>query len=214
MAEPAAGAVDKASGTWVTTKLEAIVAWGRKHSLWPLPYGTACCAIEFMSLMTSRYDFSRFGAEAMRFSPRQSDLMLVLGTITNKQATVLRKIYAQMSEPKWVISVGSCASSGGMYRTYSTLQGISRVIPVDVYVLGCPPRPEAIIKGVLELQEKIQRESAASRNADLDAFYDSMERQEALENTGLSPQKALQQMLREAADSGQPGVWQGIRHGH
>jgi len=126
----------------MTTRLDAVLNWGRKNSLWPLPFGTACCAIEFMSMMASKYDFSRFGAEALRFSPRQSDLLLVLGTITNKQAPVLRQIYAQMGEPKWVISVGACASSGGVYRTYATLQGIDRVIPVDVYVPGCPPGPK------------------------------------------------------------------------
>ncbi len=142
----------------VTTRLDAIINWGRKNSMWPLPFGTACCAIEFMSMMSSKYDFSRFGAEALRFSPRQSDLLLVLGTITNKQAPVLRQIYAQMAEPKWVISVGVCASSGGMYRTYATLQGIDRVVPVDVYVPGCPPRPEALMEGFLKLQEKILKE--------------------------------------------------------
>ena len=192
---------------WVLTTLEAIVAWGRKNSLWPLPYGTSCCAIEFMSLMTSRYDFSRFGAEAMRFSPRQSDLMLVLGTITNKQAIVLRKIYAQMSDPKWVVSVGACATSGGMYRAYATLQGIDRVLPVDVYVPGCPPRPEAMIKGVMQLQEKMQAEGFRSREADLDAFYASMEKQQELEDLGLSPQQALLRMSREAAAEGRTKVW-------
>ena len=140
----------------LTTRLDAVVNWGRKNSLWPLPFGTACCAIEFMSMMASRYDFSRFGAEALRFSPRQSDLLLVLGTITNKQAPVLRRIYGQMAEPKWVISVGVCASSGGMYRTYATLQGIDRVIPVDVYIPGCPPRPEAMLYGMMQLQRKVK----------------------------------------------------------
>ncbi|MCL1800888.1 MAG: NADH-quinone oxidoreductase subunit NuoB [Promicromonosporaceae bacterium] len=170
MAEGLAPPAEKPRGFWLTTKLEEFVAWGRKNSLWPLPFGTACCAIEFMSLMTSRYDFSRFGAEAMRFSPRQSDLMLVLGTITNKQASVLRKIYSQMSDPKWVVCAGACASTGGIYRTYATLQGIDRAIPVDVYVPGCPPRPEAIIKAVVELQEKMMKEGFTSRDADLDAF--------------------------------------------
>nr|AGS53257.1 NADH-ubiquinone oxidoreductase chain B [uncultured bacterium contig00001] len=193
--------------TWLTTKAEVFINWGRKHSLWPLPFGTACCAIEFMSLMTSRYDFSRFGAEAMRFSPRQSDLVLVLGTITNKQAAVLRRVYAQMAEPKWVVCVGSCASSGGVYRTYGTLQGIDRVIPVDIYVPGCPPRPEAIIKGVVELQEKMMGETFKTREADLDAFYKSMERQQALEDTGLSSQQALQRMYREAAEAGRSRIW-------
>jgi NADH-quinone oxidoreductase subunit B len=192
---------------WFTTKLETIVNWGRKNSLWPLPFGVACCAIEFMSLMTCRYDFSRFGAEAMRFSPRQSDLMLVLGTITNKQAAVLRRIFAQMSEPKWVISVGACASSGGIYRTYATLQGIDRVIPVDIYIPGCPPRPEAIIKGTIELQEKMMKEGFKAREANLDLFYKSMERQQTLEETGMSSQQALQLMFREAAAAGQSRIW-------
>ena len=147
----------------MTTRLDAVVNWARKNSLWPLPFGTACCAIEFMSMMTSKYDLSRFGAEALRFSPRQSDMMLVLGTITNKQAPIIRQIYAQMAEPKWVVSVGVCASSGGMYRTYATLQGIDRVVPVDVYVPGCPPRPESMIYGVMKLQEKIEKESLKDR---------------------------------------------------
>ena len=161
----------------LTTRLDTVVNWARKNSLWPMPFGTACCAIEFMSVMAPKYDLSRFGAEAMRFSPRQSDMMLVLGTVTNKTAPILRTIYAQMSEPKWVISVGVCASSGGMYRTYSTLQGIDRVIPVDVYVPGCPPRPESIIYGVMKLQEKIEKESLSMRKEHIARFYDSMERQ-------------------------------------
>jgi NADH-quinone oxidoreductase subunit B len=192
---------------WLTTTLETFVQWGRKNSLWPLPFGTACCAIEFMSLMTCRYDFSRFGAEAMRFSPRQSDLMLVLGTITNKQAAVLRSIFAQMSDPKWVVCTGSCASTGGVYRTYATLQGIDRVIPVDIYIPGCPPRPEAIIKGIVELQEKMMVEGFKAREDNLASFYKSMERQQALENKGMSAQQALQQMFREAANAGQSRIW-------
>ncbi|MCL1894490.1 MAG: NADH-quinone oxidoreductase subunit NuoB [Holophagaceae bacterium] len=193
--------------TWLTTRLESVVNWGRKNSLWPLPFGTACCAIEFMSLMTSRYDFSRFGAEAMRFSPRQSDMMLVLGTITNKQAAVIRKIFAQMADPKWVVCVGACASTGGIYRTYATVQGIDRIIPVDIYVPGCPPRPEAIIKGVVELQEQMMQETFRSREGNLRAFYRSLERQQTLENTGMTAQKAIQQMFREAADAGQSRIW-------
>jgi len=198
---------EKTREPWFTTKLEMIVNWGRKNSLWPLPYGVACCAIEFMSLMTCRYDYSRFGAEAMRFSPRQSDLMLVLGTITNKQAAVLRRIFAQMAEPKWVICVGACASTGGIYRTYATLQGIDRVIPVDIYIPGCPPRPEAIIKGTIELQEKMMKEGFKARAANLDLFHKSMERQLKLEESGMTSQQALQLMFREAAAAGQSRIW-------
>jgi NADH-quinone oxidoreductase subunit B len=187
----------------LTTRLDAVVNWGRKNSLWPMPFGTACCAIEFMSVMASKYDLSRFGAEAMRFSPRQSDMMLVLGTVTNKMAPVLRTIYAQMAEPKWVISVGVCASSGGMYRTYATLQGIDRVVPVDVYVPGCPPRPESMIYGVMKLQEKIEKESLSSRSDHIRRFYDSLDRQKALEaEKGLTGQQAIRNMLMDAAEQG------------
>lgn len=185
----------------MTTRLDAVVNWARKNSLWPMPFGTACCAIEFMSVMASKYDLSRFGAEAMRFSPRQSDMMLVLGTVTNKMAPVLRTIYAQMAEPKWVISVGVCASSGGMYRTYATLQGIDRVVPVDVYVPGCPPRPESMIYGVMKLQEKIEKESLAQRKDHIDRFYESLDRQRELERAkGLTEQQAVRQMVLDAAD--------------
>ena len=187
----------------VTTRLDAVVNWGRKNSLWPLPFGTACCAIEFMSVMASKYDMSRFGAEAMRFSPRQSDMMLVLGTITNKMAPVLRTIYAQMAEPKWVISVGVCASSGGMYRTYATLQGIDRIIPVDVYVPGCPPRPESMLYGVMKLQEKIEKEGLTQRKEHIRRFYESLERQQAIEaRTGQTGQQVIREMLMDAADHG------------
>ena len=192
----------------VTTRLDAIINWGRKNSLWPLPFGTACCAIEFMSMMSSKYDFSRFGAEALRFSPRQSDLLLVLGTITNKQAPVLRQIYAQMAEPKWVISVGVCASSGGMYRTYATLQGIDRVVPVDVYVPGCPPRPETMIYGAMKLQEKITAEALKARKAHIQAFYDSMDRQRGLESEqGLTAHQAVRRMVLEAGEAGAQRIW-------
>jgi NADH-quinone oxidoreductase subunit B len=141
--------------TVLTTRVDDIINWGRKYSLWPMPYGTACCAIEFMGAVSGAFDISRFGAEVVRFSPRQSDLLLVMGTINYKQAPVLKKIYEQMCEPKWVISVGACACSGGFYNNYSVLQGIDEVIPVDVYVPGCPPRPEQILDAVVKLQKKI-----------------------------------------------------------
>ncbi len=192
----------------MTTRLDAVVNWARKNSLWPLPFGTACCAIEFMSMMASKYDLSRFGAEALRFSPRQSDMMLVLGTITNKQAPVLRQIYAQMAEPKWVVSVGVCASSGGMYRTYATLQGIDRVVPVDVYVPGCPPRPESMIYGVMKLQEKIEKESLQVRKEHIGRFYESFARQEELQRTGsLTTYQAVREMVLEAGQAGQQAIF-------
>ena len=139
----------------LTTKIDDFVAWGRKNSLWPLPYGTACCGIEMMSVMGPRYDLARFGAEVVRFSPRQADLLLVAGTITEKMAPILVHIYEQMLEPKYVISMGACASSGGLYRAYHVLQGADKVIPVDVYVPGCPPTPEAVLDGIMALQKMI-----------------------------------------------------------
>jgi len=144
---------------FLTTKLSEVIAWGRKFSLWPMPFGTACCAIEFMGAVDSVFDISRFGAELVRFSPRQSDLLLVLGTINYKQAPVLKKVYQQMCEPKWVVAVGACATCGGFYDNYSVLQGIDEVIPVDVYVPGCPPRPESILLAVVKLQEKITNDA-------------------------------------------------------
>ena len=139
-----------------TTKLETMVAWARSSSLWPLPFATACCGIEFMSVVSSHYDLSRFGAEVVRFSPRQADLLIVAGTVVDKLAPTLRKIYDQMPEPKWVISMGVCASSGGFYRAYHVTQGIDEIVPVDVYVPGCPPTPEELMYGILELQRKIR----------------------------------------------------------
>ena len=141
----------------LTTQLKKVVNWSRRSSLWPMPFATACCGIELMATASSRYDLARFGAEAMRFSPRQSDLMIVAGRVTIKMMPVLQHIYQQMTEPKWVISMGACASSGGVFDTYCTVQGIDRFIPVDVYVPGCPPRPEQLIRAVIDLQEKIQR---------------------------------------------------------
>ncbi len=153
------GLEEKLGDNIFTTRLNKIVNWSRKNSLWPLPFGTACCAIEFMATVGPRFDLARFGAEAIRFSPRQADLLLVAGTIVNKMAPVLKKIYDQMAEPKWVVSMGSCATSGGIFDTYSTLQGIDTIIPVDVYVTGCPPRPEALIDAIMQLQEMIKQES-------------------------------------------------------
>jgi len=143
----------------LTTKIDALINWSRKYSLYPMPFGTACCAIEFMGVVSSIFDLSRFGAEIVRFSPRQADLMLVAGTISYKQAPILRKIYDQMPEPKWVISMGACACSGGFYNNYSTVQGIDTIIPVDVYIPGCSPRPEAVLGALIKIQEKIDKES-------------------------------------------------------
>ncbi len=143
---------------WLTTRIDAILNWGRKYSLFPMPFGTACCAIEFMGVVGNQFDISRFGAEAVRFSPRQADLLIVAGTITQKMAPVLRQIYDQMPDPKWVISMGACASSGGFYDNYSVVQGIDELIPVDLYVAGCPPRPENVIGAIYRLQQKISRE--------------------------------------------------------
>ena len=146
-----------AGGNILTTSVDALVKWGRRSSIWPMPFGTACCAIEFMALSASHYDIARFGAEVLRFSPRQADLMLVAGTITDKEAPVLKRIYDQMPEPKWVISMGVCASSGGFYRSYHTMQGIDEIIPVDVYVPGCPPSPEGLIAALMKIQERIKQ---------------------------------------------------------
>lgn len=143
----------------ITTRLDAMVNWARESSLWPMIFGTACCAIEFMAVAASKYDLSRFGAEAVRFSPRQADLLIVAGTITYKQAPVLRRIYEQMPEPKWVISMGACACSGGFYDDYCTLQGIDQIIPVDTYIAGCPPRPEAILDALMEIQKRVRSQS-------------------------------------------------------
>ena len=150
----------KVEGDVIVTKADAVINWIRKHSVWPMPMGLACCAIELMAAAASRYDISRFGMEVMRFSPRQSDCMIVAGTVTYKMAEVVRRIYDQMGDPKWVVAMGACASTGGMYRSYAVMQGVDTIVPVDVYVSGCPPRPEALLDAMIKLQDKIGDESS------------------------------------------------------
>src|ERR1700678_2268027 len=145
----------KIEGDVVLTTVDAAIAWFRKNSVWPMPMGLACCAIELMAVGASRFDISRFGSEVMRFSPRQSDCMIVAGTVTYKMALSVRRIWDQMPEPKWCIAMGACASTGGMYRSYAVLQGVDRIIPVDIYISGCPPRPEAVLDALMKLQKKI-----------------------------------------------------------
>lgn len=147
------------------TSLDKVVGMARKNSLWPLPFATSCCGIEFMATMGAHYDLARFGSERLSFSPRQADLLMVMGTIAKKMGPILKQVYEQMAEPKWVLSVGACASSGGIFDTYSVLQGIDRIIPVDVYVPGCPPRPEQIIDGVMKIQELVETESRRRRDS-------------------------------------------------
>jgi NADH-quinone oxidoreductase subunit B len=150
----------------VVTRLDRAIGWARKYSIFPYPFATACCAMEFMSLSMSPYDIDRFGALLPRFTPRQADLLMVIGTVTVRQAPILKRVFEQMGDPKWVMAFGACASSGGFYDNYTTLPGIDRVIPVDVYVPGCPPRPEAVLDGLMALQRKIQREKQALRTTD------------------------------------------------
>jgi NADH-quinone oxidoreductase subunit B len=141
----------------LTTKLDLAARWAQGNSFWPFPFGTACCALEFMSIVSSHYDLSRMGAEVVRFSPRQADLMIVAGTVVDKMAPVIKTIYDQMTEPKWVVAMGVCASTGGFYRAYHVMQGIDEIVPVDIYVPGCPPTPEGLFYGILRLRERVMR---------------------------------------------------------
>jgi NADH-quinone oxidoreductase subunit B len=147
------------------TSLDKVVGLARKNSLWPLPFATSCCGIEFMSTMSSTYDLARFGSERLSFSPRQADLLMVMGTIAKKMGPVLRQVYEQMAEPRWVLSMGACACSGGIFDTYSVLQGIDKIIPVDVYIPGCPPRPEQVLEGIMAIQKLVQNESIRRRSS-------------------------------------------------
>ena len=159
------------------TSLDKVIGLARANSIWPLPFATSCCGIEFMATMGSNYDLARFGSERLSFSPRQADLLMVMGTIAKKMAPVVRQVYDQMAEPKWVLAVGACASSGGIFDTYSVLQGIDNVVPVDVYVPGCPPRPEQIVDGVMRIQDLIKNEPLRRRY--------SQEYQELLESYNI-----------------------------
>ena len=170
------GTVSTLSPNWLTTKLDFLVNWSRANSLWPMPFGTACCAIEFMATAASRFDLARFGMERMSFSPRQADVLICAGRLPFKLAPVIRRIYDQMPQPKWVISMGACATTGGIFDNYAMVQGIDTVVPVDVYVPGCPPRPEALIYGILMLHKKIKGETL------IDA---ELREEKVLDNRGL-----------------------------
>lgn len=151
---------------FMATKLSEFVGLGRKNSLWPLPFATSCCGIEFMATMGPNYDLARFGSERMGFTPRQCDLLMVMGTIAKKMAPVLRQVYIQMAEPRWVLAMGACASSGGIFDSYPVLQGIDQIIPVDVYIPGCPPRPEGVLEGVMRIQDLVGKEHLRRRNSE------------------------------------------------
>ena len=184
---PAKGKVEVPENTILTT-VDAVVNWCRKNSLWPMPFATACCGIELMAVGASRFDLARFGAEVMRFSPRQCDLMIVAGRVVMKMMPVLQRIWLQMPEPKWCISMGACASTGGIFDTYSVVQGVDRFMPVDVYIPGCPPRPEQILRAVMDLQAKIQKGGSLAGIG----LPELMEREKMLaEKRRLSPGFAL-----------------------
>jgi len=168
--------VRQGGDSFLTSKVDAVLNWSRKYSMFLYPFVTACCGMEFMSVAGPRYDLDRFGCALPRFSPRQSDLLMVVGTIAHRQARILKKVYDQMAEPKWVIAFGACTCSGGPYNNYATVQGIDTIIPVDVYIPGCPPRPEAVLDGLLKLQARIQVEAvgADGRHRDLDELAESV----------------------------------------
>ena len=196
-----AGAHEKdGSPGWITTKLDFVVNWARQNSVWPMPFGTACCAIEMMATAATKNDLARFGMERMSFSPRQADLFICAGRVTYKMAPVLRRIWDQMPQPKWAISMGACASSGGVFDVYSMVQGIDTIIPVDVYVPGCPPRPEGLIYGILRLHEKIRGESLA---------YDSL-REEHTTGTANLPASVIDQVALPFGNSTQQNRTSGL----
>ncbi len=164
--------VSPVSPNWITTRLDFLVNWARSNSLWPMPFGTACCAIEFMATAAARFDLARFGMERMSFSPRQADVLICAGRLPFKLAPIIRRIYDQMPQPKWVISMGACASTGGIFDNYAMVQGIDTVVPVDVYVPGCPPRPEGLLYGILLLQKKIRGETLADASIRVEQSLD------------------------------------------